>query len=498
MPSLRRRASVTPLVALTGLLIPCLGMGAAPDRPTSDAVLNVGGAIVGEAFGNSVTAGDFDGDGFGDLAVGSQFAGPNNAGRAYVYFGPDGSRSTFFDGEVTGDQFGFCVGNAGDMNFDGADELVVGANLNDAGGDDAGRAYVFNVVSGERLHTLTGLTAPSEFGWSVNGAGDINRDGQDDIIVGALTSSVGAPAAGSAYVFSGANGELLHSFHGTQPDELFGWRVVCIGDLNGDIFEDIAVSAPRFDGPQIDSGRVTVFSGVDGSVLRKLNGLEFDELFGFGLTNLGDVDGDLVPDIAVGAAFNGEAGTHAGRVAVISGATGSEITAFTGEAVADKFGANVARGGDIDGDGVPDLIVGAPGNDADPAAPIDHTGRAYAISIARNEIIGTVTGTNEMDWLGWACAGGEDFDADGLCDMFLGAPLASRDIPLAGRAFVVLSEPVLAPCPADFNGDGVVNGSDLATLLGNWGGAATDLTDDGVTDGADLAALLAVWQTNCS
>jgi hypothetical protein len=469
----------------------------APDRPTSESIVSIEGRTTGEALGNSVAAGDFDGDGFGDLAVGAQFAGSIGAGQVHVHFGPDGSRSATVEGEVAGDQFGFSIGNAGDVNGDGVDDLVVGANLNDAGGPNAGRAYVYSIATDELLYTFTGHTAPSEFGWSVNGAGDFNKDGFDDVIIGALTSSVGAAHGGSAYVHSGKDGSVLMSFHASQPEELMGWRVTAAGDINIDGFDDVAVSSPRFDGDEIDVGRISIYSGITGNLLRTIEGESFDDVLGFGLACIGDANRDGFPDIAAGSAFNSDAGMHAGRVVIFSGATGTELVSFYGEAPGDKFGASVAYGGDLDGDLFPDIIVGAPGNDADPDSPIDHTGRVYSISILRNEVLSTVTGTGETDWLGWSCAGGADFNRDGLDDLFLGAPLASRDLPLVGAAHVLLTKDERAGCISDLNGDGLVNGADLAALLSAWGTSGGDLTGDTRTNGADLAHLLGAWGSDC-
>ncbi|MCH7690741.1 MAG: FG-GAP repeat protein [candidate division Zixibacteria bacterium] len=170
-----------------------------------------------DVFGYSVaSAGDVDNDGFDDLIVGAygNDAGGANAGRAYVFSGLNGDTIYVFTGKVEFGGLGFSVASAGDFNNDGIVDLIVGTLRNRAGGTDAGRAYVFSGSSGDTLNVFTGEVTRDAFGFSVASAGDVNDDGFDDIIVGAHGNDAGGSFAGRAYVFSG--------------------RYFCCGDPNGD------------------------------------------------------------------------------------------------------------------------------------------------------------------------------------------------------------------------------------------------------------------------
>ena len=138
-----------------------------------------------------------------------------------------------FTGAAVFDNFGLSVSGAGDVNNDGYSDLIVGAYGNDAGGSNAGRAYVYSGQTGGLLYTFTGEAAGDEFGRSVSGAGDVNNDGYADLIVGApSTEYEGYP--GQAYVYSGQTGALLYTFTGEAAGDLFGTSVSGAGDVKND------------------------------------------------------------------------------------------------------------------------------------------------------------------------------------------------------------------------------------------------------------------------
>ena len=217
------------------------------------------GGVPGESFGCSVAgAGDVNGDGYGDVIVGAYQSGPvgQPVGRAYIYFGglrPQNRPDVILSGEAVGDAFGVCVAPAGDMNKDGYADVIVGAYHNGAGGKDAGRAYVYygGAAPSERpALVLTGEAAGDAFGYSVSGAGDVNGDGFGDVAVGAYGNDAGGSAAGRAYLFFGGGADVVPDFIQTGEATLdnLGFAVSGAGDVDGDGTADLVVGAPYSDG----------------------------------------------------------------------------------------------------------------------------------------------------------------------------------------------------------------------------------------------------------
>ena len=130
-----------------------------------------------------------------------------------------------FDGDSAQDNFGFSVSGAGDVNWDGFDDLIVGAIRDDNNGSNSGSARVFSGVDGSVLYTFDGDSAGDRLGISVSGAGDVNGDGFDDLIVGAEHDDNNGTDSGSARVFSGRDGSVLYTFSGDSPDDRLGRSV---------------------------------------------------------------------------------------------------------------------------------------------------------------------------------------------------------------------------------------------------------------------------------
>ena len=282
------------------------------------------GDSTGDRLGWSVAiAGDVDADGFDDLIVGASFGN-----YARVYSGATGNIIHEFTGPHPSAFFGRSVAGAGDVNADGYDDLIVGAHWDDTSSDNAGSATVFSGLDGAVLYSFFGNTH-DQYGW-VGGAGDANGDGYADFVVGAIFEGI----TGSARVYSGIDGSVLFTEYGTTSSA-FGFRVGCAGDVNADGFDDVIVGS---------HGTLSrVLSGVDGSVL-------YEMPFGRNVGGAGDVNADGHADFIVG--FDNK---HA---RVFSGLDGTLLHSF------DVGGGNeggVSGAGDVDGDGYDDLLVGVRG-----------------------------------------------------------------------------------------------------------------------------------------
>ncbi|MHB8078954.1 MAG: Ig-like domain-containing protein [Candidatus Krumholzibacteriia bacterium] len=374
--------------------------------PGADAVpdLILTGAADGDRFGTSLAAvGDVNGDGFADLAVGAPYndaggAATDNVGSVYIYFGgaePDSLPDIVLPGEAIGDLFGWSVAAAGDVDGDGRADLLVGAPFNDGGGaatDDRGRAYLFlggdPPAVGPAL-VLTGVSAGDLFGWSVAGAGDVDGDGAPDLLVGALLRS-------RAYLFRGGDpagpnppdavADLV--LVGEAVDDRFGYAVAGPGDIDGDGLADLLVGALLNDAGGSNAGRAYVFYGRSGTGTlpaaaadRIYTGTGPDTWFGRAVAGAGDVDQDGLADVLVGAPYLDGGGPDPGHAYLFlgSGPAGAVRAAdadliLGGEADGNKFGHAVAAGRDTAPHGRAHLLAGAPYNSAGGA----QAGRLYA------------------------------------------------------------------------------------------------------------------------
>ncbi len=367
------------------------------------------GEAEGDQFGWAVSElADIDGDGASEVIVGA----PNhsedveNSGRTYVYSGATGAPLFSFSGGPGGTLHGYAMADAGDVDGDGTHDIVAGAP------GDGGKVFVYSGASGEQLHELTSEGMQGFLGAAVSSAGDVDEDGFDDVIVGApLYPSLGEDG-GRVYLFSGASGQVIRSFDADAPGAKFGSAVAYLGDVDGDDIPDQLVGAR--DAGESMGGRVYVYSGADGALIEPI--IEADDtgmdLAWFFVAGLGDLDGDDIPEIYAGDFANAARGQATGRAYVYSGATHEALFTFTGAGAGEGMGPG-RRGGDIDGDGVPDVVacsysssIGAPS-----------AGQLSLFSGADGSLLRTITSAREGETLGFDAVTLGDVDGDGVDDL---------------------------------------------------------------------------------
>lgn len=374
-------------------------------------------------FGESVSdAGDTNGDGVPDLIVGAPDANDAlGFGRAVVLSG-DGFGELFSVIATLSDRnkLGYSVSDAGDVDGDGRADVLIGAySATRPSAAQSGVVLVHSGRDGSRLHLFQGPTQGEAMGWAVSGAGDVNQDGVPDFVFGAPRKEPNGNDSGGAYVHSGSNGDLLYSFDGGLADEWFGLCVSGAGDVNMDGHSDLILGAPGGWGPPDDGhfGRAIVISGLDGSTLHVLQGTDPDGGFGTSVADAGDLDQDGHADLLVGAPYEDGAFEDTGSVRAFSGFDGTLLHSFSGEREDHRLGQSVACAGDVDRDGVPDIVAGAPGEQG----PGLTTGGARIFLGQKGTLQYRVVEPGYGGGLGTSVDGLGDLDQDGLDDIVVGA-----------------------------------------------------------------------------
>jgi hypothetical protein len=461
-------------------------------------------------------AGDVNGDGTADVIIGAFYGDPPgrwNAGQSYIVFGGvhvgatgrieladlNGSNGFTLNGWHIRGEAGGSVASAGDFNGDGYTDFIIGAVWADPDGRaDAGQTYVvfggqdvggkavveLTLLDGRNGFVINGIDARDDSARALGGAGDVNGDGFDDIIIGAIGGDAGADDSGEAYVVFGSPGPFSSRFELSNLDGDNGFLLQCI---------------------------------------------DFYDRCGLSVNGAGDVNGDGLDDFIVGALLadtNDDVNQNAGESYLVFGSPqvggvgklnlaqldGSNGFVLRGANAGDQSGWQASGAGDINADGVDDVIIGAapasPGGRTEAGAAYVVYGRPGVGSSGVMELSGldgengfVIHGVDDGDEAGHAATSAGDVNGDGIDDLILGAhradPSGVRD---AGEAYVVFGR------AADSDDDGLGDNIDNCTLIGNADQRDTDedgygnrcdpdLTNNGIVNFEDLAALKAVFLT---
>ncbi|MBK7949267.1 MAG: FG-GAP repeat protein [Deltaproteobacteria bacterium] len=442
----------------------------------------------GAAFGSSVaSAGDLNGDGFGDLIVGARSYFPNGllvdeGAFIVVSGGASGihpfNRYRLVESNQAGARMGNSVASAGDVDGDGFDDLIVGAELWDGGQSDEGAAFVYHGGAFwfdqsefplDRRSRFEADQVDAELGWSVASAGDVNGDGYGDVIVGAPAFDAGEVDEGAAFLFLGpvTLGLALEPatpvltaharFESNQIFARMGESVASAGDYNGDGYGDVVVGAPFYDFGPGDEGYAFLYlgspagmgNGDPDSAAVRFESVQSLARMGSMVASAGDVNGDGYGDVIVGAPFYDSGESDEGAAFVYHGGpplSDRNPTSSNGRLESDqvsaRMGASVGSAGDVNGDGYGDVIVGAPRFDfgfTDEGAAFVFLGSPTGIGnqtsvTAHARFVGNRTSAALGSRASVASAG--DVNADGFDDVIIGAPDYDGAASRTGAAFL--------------------------------------------------------------
>lgn len=441
----------------------------------TDAVVDV--IVTGESerdmFGFSVSkAGDMNRDGFDDVIIGAQgfYLNGYDAGRAYVYFGSSAMDSTadvIFTGENAGDYFGEVIADAGDVNADGYADVIVSATRFQGQGQSVGRVYIY--FGSDAIDTIPNIIvdarpADSFFGGNVHAAGDINHDGFSDILIGSMENN---------YVFLGSS-----SMDSVADIILPGSSTIAgKGDYDSDGFSDVITGDPSDDTNGEDAGRVSLYYGglqMDAAPDAMFYGEPAHDRFGSSVSCAGDLNHDGYDDVIIGAPFSDAGGAGTGSVYLCLG--GDNMTTTTKRVVIGQteygyLGTSVSCIGDVNGDGSPDVIIGSQGGQA----------RLYLhlfLNYFEDHPADFTFSDGKLgSGFGNSVSSAGDFNRDGHDDFVIGAHCDNTKGTQTGRAYIYFGGPFMGTIP-EITLDGETEFDNFGTSVAHAG----DVNNDGFSD----------------
>lgn len=411
-------------------------------------------------FATSVaSAGDVNKDGYADVIVGApEFDnGQTNEGKVSVYYGSATGFSSTPSWTAEGDQekaaFGACVASAGDVNKDGYADVIIGAPLYDNDETNEGRVFVYyggpTGLSSTPSWITEGNQAEDFFGVAVASAGDVNKDGYADVVIGAALFDNGQTNEGRVFVYYGSPTGLPSApswtAEGDQDKAHFGMAAASAGDVNKDGYADVIVGAYHYDNGETDEGKAFLYyggpTGLSSTPSWNAEGNQNKVSFGVSVASAGDVNKDGYADVLIGTwdpgaglLFpDGKVFAYYGSSAGLPSTPSWTMTANQTDAL---FGHSVASAGDVNKDGYTDVIVGACTLSNDQ----EREGRVYVFHGTPAGLSTTAAWTAEADKIeslfGWSVASAGDVNKDGFSDILVGAPKLNNGQSEEGQAFV--------------------------------------------------------------